>query len=78
MNFWIKDPKDGQPSVTLTVFMLGFAVATFKLLSSGFACCGMQFSPFTGTDFAAAVGAVGAIYFARRNVTIGDSSNGQS
>lgn len=76
MNFWLKDPKDGQASVTLTVFMLGFCIAAFKLLASGVSIHGVTLGQFSGSDFAVAVGAVGGIYFARRNITIGDG-NGQ-
>jgi hypothetical protein len=73
MNLWFNDPKTKEPSVTLTAFMTGFLVATAKLLLSGVTIGGLTLAPFTGGDFAAAVGAVGAIYWARRNVEMGKS-----
>lgn len=64
---WIKDPKTGEPSVTVTAFVTGFSVATLKLLFSGVAVGNVTLQPFTGSDFAMVVGAVGAIYWARKN-----------
>jgi hypothetical protein len=64
---WVKDPKNGEPSVTLTAFMLGFCIASFKLMMSGIAIMDkVTFSQFTGGDFAAVVGALGALSWARR------------
>ena len=65
---YLKDPKDNQPSVTLTVFAASFGVALFKLLTSGLVVGSVQAGNFSGSDFAATVGAAGAIYWARRNV----------
>lgn len=64
---WLKDPKTKEKSVTLTAFMAGFAVATFKLLVSGLTLKGFQMAAFTGVDYAAAVGALGAVYVMRRS-----------
>lgn len=64
---WIKDPKTGEVSVTLTFFVGGFVVALLKLLLSGITIHHFTLSPFTGGDFAAVVGALGAIYTARRH-----------
>jgi hypothetical protein len=64
---WIRDPKTGEKSVTLTAFITGFGVATLKLLLSGVALGSVSLSPFTGSDYALVVGAVGAIYWARKN-----------
>lgn len=71
MKLWVKDPKSGEPSVTLTAFVTGFAVATLKLLLSGVTLGGLTLAAFTGGDYAAAVSAVGAVYVLRRNVTVG-------
>lgn len=71
---YLNDPKSGEKSVTLTVFMTGFLVATVKLLVSGIQIGSLTLSAFTGGDFAAVVGAVGAIYFARRNLGNTDNS----
>jgi hypothetical protein len=61
---YLKDPKSGLPSPALTAFALGFVVAVAKLLVSGLQVDGFTLSPFTGTDFAAVVGALGAVYWA--------------
>lgn len=65
---YLKDPKNGKPSVTLTAFALGLGAATLKLLLSGITIGSLTLSEFGGGDYAAVVGAVGAIYFARRNM----------
>lgn len=63
---YLTDPGTKQPSVSLTVFVLGFVVATLKLLTSGLVIYGFNLGVFSGVDFAASVGAVGAIYAARK------------
>lgn len=63
---YLKDPKTGEPSVTLTAFVVGFLVATIKLLCSGITIGSFQLSQFSGMDFAGVVGALGTIYWARR------------
>lgn len=63
---WLKDPKSGEPSVTLTLFVWGFVVCLAKLILSGFSVGSLNFSLFSGVDFAAAVGALGAVYAMRR------------
>lgn len=63
---WLKDPKTGKKSVTLTIMISGFAVALAKLLLSGITYGEFSFAQFSGSDFAAVFGAVGAIYTARK------------
>lgn len=63
---FIKDPKTKEPSVTVTAFCLGFVVATVKLLFSGVVVAGVTLAPFSGSDFAAVVGALGSVYVARK------------
>lgn len=63
---WIKDPKTKEPSVTLTAFMTGYAVCLLKLIFSGVAFKAITISPFSGVEFAAAVGALGSIYVLKR------------
>jgi hypothetical protein len=63
---WIKDPKTNKPSVTLTIMITGFVVALVKLLLSGISYGDFNFAPFSGSDFGAVFGAVGAIYTARK------------
>lgn len=64
---YLKDPKNGKPSVTLTIFVIGAIVSLLKLLMSGFTIGGLAMSPFTGVDFAAAIAALGGVYTLRRN-----------
>lgn len=65
---WLKDPKTKERSVTLTVFAVGSLVALLKLLASGVSIGSFKAEKFGGGDFAAAVGALGAVYTLRRNV----------
>lgn len=64
---WITDPKTKEKSVTLTAFITGFMVATLKLLISGAEIGSVKLGVFSGGEFAAAVGALGAIYVMRRH-----------
>jgi hypothetical protein len=70
---FIKDPESGKQSVTLTLLLVGFAVCTLKLLFGGTAIGPLTLSPFSGGDYAAAVGALGALYWARRNAATASS-----
>jgi len=63
---WLKDPKTKKPSVTLTIMITGFVTALLKLLVSGISYNGLSFDSFSGADFAAVFGAIGAIYTARK------------
>ena len=65
---YLKDPETGKKSVTLTVFVTGFIVCLTKLLLSDVSVGSLKLGPFSGGDFAAACGALGAIYWARRNM----------
>ena len=65
-KFLIKNSK-GEKSVTVTAFITGFVIVCFKLLASGITIGGLKMAPFSGTEFAAAVGALGAVYVLRRN-----------
>lgn len=70
---WIKDSK-GEKSVTLTVVVSTLTVALGKLLMSGMVIKGIQFGSFSGTDFAAVVTPVFALYWGRRNANIGNNN----
>lgn len=61
--FWIKDPKTKKKSVTLTFFTIAFLIACGKLALSGI----KGFETFTGADFAAVIGAAGALYSFRKH-----------
>ena len=65
-KFLIKD-STGKPSVTMTAFVLGFIVVNTKLLLSGSTVFGFTVGDFTGVDYAAAFGGLGAIYVLRRD-----------
>ena len=66
MRLYLRDPHSGRDSVTLTAFLIGFVVCITKLALAGMTIEGTTFSPFSGVDFAAAVGALGAIYGYRK------------
>ena len=66
-NIWLRDPKTKEKSVTLTIFVLAAVVAIFKLLVSGVALGSYSMSAFSGTEFAAVLASVGAIYWGRKN-----------
>lgn len=68
---FIKDPKTGERSVTLTAFVAGFLVAILKLLSSGIAVGSLKLDSFSGGDFAAVVASLGAIYVMRKHTDAG-------
>ena len=64
---WLKDPKTGKRSVTLTVFITTFLVCVTRLALSGVSFGSVVMPLFGGADFAACVGAAGAIYFGRKH-----------
>lgn len=66
MRFWLKDPKNGKESVSLTAFAAGFGVATIKLFVAGLTVGSFTMSAFTGSDYALVVGTVAGLYWARR------------
>ena len=57
----------GKPSVTMTAFVTGFMVVNVKLLISGLTIAGYKMAAFTGGEYAAAIGSLGAIYVMRRS-----------
>ena len=64
-----KDPSTGKASITMTSFFLGFLVVNAKLILSGVTIGGVVCSAFTGVDYCSALGALGAIYVARKATT---------
>jgi hypothetical protein len=50
----------------MTVFVIGFVVVNVKLLFAGMSIGGFSMSEFSGVDYGAALGALGAIYVLRR------------
>ena len=73
-KFLLKD-SSGKKSTTVTAFVLGFIVVNIKLLASGLSIAGYSMQPFTGTEYGAAIGALGAIYVMRRSTS---KTEGQS
>ena len=67
-KFLLKD-SSGEPSLTMTAFVLGFIVVNFKLLVSGLTIGGLKMAAFSGTEYGAALAALGAIYVLRRSTT---------
>ena len=63
---WVRDPKTNKQSATLTVFLVGTAVVLVKFALSGLTIAGIAFEHLGGSDFAFAVGALGAIYWGRK------------
>lgn len=64
---YLKDPKTNEKSATLTILMSTFAICLLKLLIAGMTYDEFTAGPFTGADFATAVGAAGAIYGFRKH-----------
>jgi glucose uptake protein GlcU len=62
---YLKD-ENGQESVTLTMFVVGFIAATSKLLLSGITVLGIVITPFSGVEYSAAVAALGGVYMLRK------------
>lgn len=63
-----KNIKTGKPSYTTTAFIVGFFVVNMKLIFAGVSV-GDKFksSDFSGTDYAAAVAALGGIYLLNKH-----------
>ncbi len=61
----IKD-SGGKPSVTMTAFCWGCFVVNLKLILSGMTIKGYTMAAFGGGEYAAAMGALGAVYVLRR------------
>lgn len=65
------DPKTKKPSVTLTAFVIGFAIVNIKLFLSGMTLSSwLKFESFSGVDYSAAIAALGGVYVMRKNKTI--------
>lgn len=62
---YFKDSK-GERSLTATLTIVGFTVACIKLLLSDVHIGPIDCGNFTGLEFAAVVGSLGAIYNWRR------------
>lgn len=56
----------GKKSVTVTAFIYGFIIVNLKLLFSGMTVGPVTLSAFSGTEYAAAIMALGSVYVLRR------------
>jgi hypothetical protein len=65
-KFLFKD-SSGKKSLTATTFVWGCLVVNLKLIFSGMVLFGSPLAEFGGGDYAAAMGALGAIYVMRRS-----------
>lgn len=73
---WITDPKTGKKSVTVTMLVVGYAVALTKLLFADTNIGGFNLGAFSGSDFATVVGALGSIYgFRKFTDRVGDGKD---
>lgn len=68
--FLIKNEKTGEPSYTLTAFIMGSLVVNLKLILSGIEISDhIKMGLFTGLDYAAAIAALGGLYTLNKHVT---------
>ena len=72
---WLIDPKTGEKSVTLTILVGVCIIASVKLLLSGVPIGKFTVEKFSGYDFAIVVGAVGALYWGRKNTDASITNN---
>lgn len=66
-NKFLMPKSEGNKSITTTVFVLGTVVVNLKLILSGMTIGDFELSIFSGTEYAAAMAALGAIYVLRRS-----------
>lgn len=72
---YLKDPNNGSPSPALTVLVMSLGVALLKLLISGIEIGNLKLGVFSGADFAAVVGAAGALYAAVQHSSLGEKDD---
>lgn len=66
--FMLRNEVTGKKSYTVTMTVVGFGVICIKLLISGMTIGEYKSSDFTGVDFAAALGAISALYVSNKHV----------
>lgn len=81
MKIPILKNKDGVPSYTTTITVIGFFVINLKLLFSGISLPhDIKMSEFSGVDYAAALSAIGGIHLWNKTIVRtknkDDDSNG--
>ena len=67
LNKLLLKDTDGNKSITMSAFVVGFIIVNLKLIFSGMTLWGVTLAPFTGGEYAAALAALGAIYVLRRS-----------
>jgi hypothetical protein len=67
MNLMVKD-KDGNPSLSATIFLYGSLICGIKLLLSGVNFHSLFFPVFNGGDFAVAISALGGVHGLNKHV----------
>ncbi len=65
--FWIKDPKNDKPSVSLTLLVIGFVTVLAKFLLSGVVIGDATLGSITAGDFGIAISPLAALYWGRRS-----------
>lgn len=65
--FWIKDPKNDKPSVSLTLLIIGFVTVLAKFLLSGAVVMEFSFGELSAADFGIAISPLAMLYWGRRN-----------
>jgi hypothetical protein len=68
-KFLLTNAKSKVKSYTTTAFVLGNVVINLKLLLAGVQIKDYKMSDFTGVDYAAAMGALGAVYVGNKTIT---------
>jgi len=66
---------DNKKSLTASAFFYGFLIVNLKLLGSGMTVYGVVLAPFTGSEYAMALSALGAVYVLRRNTEVKNESD---
>ena len=65
--FWIKDPKNDKPSVSLTLLIVGFFTVLAKFLLSGVLVGTVTFGELSAADFGIAISPLAMLYWGRRS-----------
>jgi len=76
MKIPILKNKNGIPSYTATITIVGFAIINLKLLFSGISLPhDIKMSEFSGVDYAAALSAIGGIHLWNKTIVKSDKDN---
>lgn len=67
LNKFLVKNTDGKTSLTATLFVVGSAIVNLKLILSGMEIGPVNLAAFSGTEYAAAMAALGGVYVLRRS-----------